>query len=132
MFKLSLVTSERVIYEGDISSITAPGSIGYLGLLTNHAPIITALQPGKLTFRDSSGREIVLAVSGGFLENSNNKCTVLADAAEFADKIDVERAKAALERARTRLHGKTVDIDIPRARNAYQRAQNRIAIASRE
>lgn len=132
MFKLSLVTSERIIYEDDISSIIAPGSVGYLGLLTGHAPIITALGPGKLTIRDGSGREIILAVSGGFLENSNNRCTVLADAAEFADKIDIERAKAALEQARTRLHSKGADIDVPRARFAYERAQNRITIASRK
>jgi F-type H+-transporting ATPase subunit epsilon len=81
MFRLSVVTPERVIYEENVASIIAPGEVGYLGIMSNHAPIITSLKPGKLTVKDGSGKEINLAVSGGFLENSSNTCTILADSA---------------------------------------------------
>jgi len=129
MFKMSVVTPERIIYEENVVSIIAPGEVGYLGIMSNHAPIITSLKPGKLTVKDGSGKEIRLAVSGGFLENSNNVCTVLADSAEFADKIDLARAKESLNRARQRIRNAAGDIDVPRAHAAYERAKNRLKIA---
>lgn len=129
MYKLSIVTTERIVYEDNVASIIAPGSVGYLGILTNHAPIITSLMPGKLTVKDSSGKEILFAITGGFLENSGNICSILADAAEFASDIDLERAKSALERARQRIRDAAGNIDIPRARSAYERARARIDVA---
>jgi F-type H+-transporting ATPase subunit epsilon len=132
MFKLALVTREKIVFEDTVASIIAPGEIGYLGILTNHAPIITALVPGKLTVKDRTGREIRFAVSGGFLENSGNVCTVLADAAEFAEQIDRDRARAALERARQRLRNAAGNIDFPRAKAAYERAANRLRIVSQQ
>jgi len=132
MFRISIVTTDRIVYEGNVVSLIAPGTMGYLGIMTSHAPIITSLKPGKLTVKDGSGREINFAVSGGFLENSANTCTILADSAEFADDIDLERAKESLTRARQRLRDAAGNIDIPRARAAYERAKNRINIASHE
>lgn len=132
MFTLSIVTTEEIIYEDNVASIVAPGSVGYLGILSNHAPIITSLKPGKLTVKDHEGQEIRFAVSGGFLENSANTCTILADSAEFADKIDLDRARQALDRARQRLRDRAGNIDIPRAQAAYERAKNRMTIASRK
>jgi F-type H+-transporting ATPase subunit epsilon len=129
MFKLSIVTTERIVYEDDVNSIIAPGSVGYLGILSNHAPIITSLKPGKLTVKDSSGKEIVFSLTGGFLENSANTCSILADAAEFASDIDLERAKAALERAKQRIRDAAGNIDILRARSAYERAKARLDVA---
>ncbi len=128
MFRLSIVTTEKIVYEDDVSSIIAPGSVGYLGIMSNHAPIITSLKPGKLTVKDGSGSEILLAVTGGFLENSANKCTILADAAEFSDDIDLERAQGALERARQRVRDAAGTIDLPRARAALERAKTRINV----
>jgi F-type H+-transporting ATPase subunit epsilon len=130
MFKLSVVTPEKIVYEDQVTSIIAPGSEGYLGIMSNHAPIITALQPGKLSIKDSGGKEITIAVSSGFLENSNNETTILADSAEFPDEINLERAKEALERSRQRIRDKSGNIDLGRARSAYERARNRIKIAS--
>ena len=130
MFRLAVVTKEKIVYEDDVVSIIAPGSVGYLGIMTSHAPIITSLKPGKLTVKDKTGTEINLALSGGFLENSNNICTILADSAEFAAGIDLERAKGALDRARQRLRDKAGNIDTARARAAYDRAKNRLRIAS--
>lgn len=130
MFHLAIVTPEKTIYEDEIASLVAPGTVGYLGILSNHAPIITSLVPGKLTIKDRIGQEIVMALSGGFLENSQNRCTILADAAEFAGKIDLERAKAALDRAAKRLRESAGNIDLPRAQAAHARAHNRVSIAS--
>ncbi len=132
MFRLSVVTPERVIYEENVVSIIAPGEVGYLGIMSNHAPIITSLKPGKLTVKDGSGKEINLALSGGFLENSKNTCTILADSAEFAEQIDLDRARESLKRAKQRISDAAGDIDLPRARAAYQRAKNRLTILSRK
>lgn len=130
MFLLSIVTPEKTFYEEEVSSVIAPGIEGYLGILTDHAPLITALVPGKLTVKNSKGPEVIMAVSGGFLEVLKNKVVILADSVEFAKDIDPERAKKALERARQRIKSKEKDIDIPRALAAFKRAQNRIAICN--
>ena len=131
MFRLSIVTPEQVEYEGEVKSLVAPGSDGYLGVLSHHAPLITALKPGKIEFRDASDTLHVLAVSDGFLEVSNNRATILADAVEDPNQIDIERARAAYERSKARLvsagKGET-DIDLPAARAALERAANRIRI----
>ena len=130
-FKLSIVTPEKVFYEADVSSLTVPGSEGYLGILANHAPLITAMKPGKIEFRDAEDSVHLLAVSGGFLEVSGNIATILADAAEDADQIDIERARAAYEREKKRLvsaGSAETDIDLPSVRAAIERAANRIRV----
>ncbi len=131
MFLLSIVTPEKVFYEAEIESLVVPGTEGYLGVLSNHAPLITALIPGRVEFRDAESQVNLMAVSGGFLEVSNNKASILADAVERADEIDIERAQATYERQKNRLvsagEGET-DIDLPRARAAAERARNRIKV----
>ena len=131
MFRLSIVTPEKVFLEEDIKSLVVPGTEGYLGVLSNHAPLITALKPGKIEYRDAGDTVQILAVSGGFLEVSNNIATLLADTVERADDIDIDRARAAYEREKKRLvsagSGET-DIDLPSVRAALDRAQNRIKI----
>ncbi|MFZ5981649.1 MAG: ATP synthase F1 subunit epsilon, partial [Candidatus Zixiibacteriota bacterium] len=98
MFHLSIVTPEKSFYEGQIKSLIVPGTEGYLGVLSQHAPLITALIPGKIEFRDENDEVNIMAVSGGFLEVSNNIATILADTVERADDIDIDRAKASYER----------------------------------
>lgn len=132
MYKLAVVTPEKIIYEDDIKSLIAPGTDGYLGILSHHAPIISSLKPGKLTIKDGSGQEINFAVSGGFLENSGNRCTILADSAEFANDIDLERARESLKRARQRIYDKTGEIDTGRAQKAFDRAKNRVSLAEKK
>ena len=131
MFRLSIVTPEKIVYEEDVNSIIAPGTVGYLGILSNHAPIITSLKPGKLTVKDNTGKEINFALSGGFLENSSNNCTILADSVEFAKNIDIERAKQSLERAKQRIQNAAGNIDVGRAQAAYERAKNRLTLAKK-
>jgi F-type H+-transporting ATPase subunit epsilon len=131
MFRLSIVTPEKVYYEADIKSLIVPGSEGYLGVLSNHAPLITALRPGKIEFRDIDDKTNYLAVTQGFLEVSGNVATLLADAVEETEEIDLERARAARDRAWEMLKAAAAgdhDIDVPRARAALERAQNRIRV----
>jgi F-type H+-transporting ATPase subunit epsilon len=131
MFDLSIVTPEKVFYEAAIKSLVVPGTEGYLGILANHAPLITALMPGKIEFSDSEDKVHILAVSGGFVEVSGNRATLLADAVEAADEIDIARAQEALDREKRRLvsagEGET-EIDLPSVRAAIDRASNRIKV----
>ena len=78
-FKLSVLTPERTVLEGPVEYVEVPGTEGYLGVLAQHAALVTALAPGTLTVRHSGGREEKMRVSGGFFEVSNNRATVLAD-----------------------------------------------------
>lgn len=130
MFDLAIVTPEKIFYEGEISSLVVPGSEGYLGTLTGHAPLITAVVPGRVTVKDKTGEEITMAVSHGFFEISSNKATLLVDSVEFYSDIDLERAREALKRARRRLIDEAGSINLMRAQKAIARAKCRIRIAS--
>ena len=128
MYNLSIVTPEKKFYEDEVNSLIAPGTLGYLGILTDHAPLLTELVPGKLAVKDSKNQEKIFAVSGGFLEVLKNNVTILADSIEPAEGIDFKRAQEALKRAKERLKSKDEKIDIPRAEFALTRALNRIKI----
>ena len=78
-FKLSVLTPERAVYDGVVEYVQVPGSEGYLGVLANHAALVTGLQNGTLTVRDAAGVVETFEVSGGFFEVSHNEATVLAD-----------------------------------------------------
>lgn len=127
-FQLSIVTPEETVLEKMVESIIVPGAKGYLGVMANHAPLITPIRPGKITIHLEPDTELLLAISGGFLEVAHNKATILADACEFGDKIDRARALAALERARQRLKHPEPDLDLERATAAFQRAKNRLRV----
>jgi F-type H+-transporting ATPase subunit epsilon len=129
-FKLTVLTQQKAALDRTVRSIVAPGSEGYLGVLRNHAPLVTALVPGRLSVTGLGETEpTVYALAGGFLEVRRNVATVLADALEPADRIDVERAERAAERARRRLAERPEGIDVARAEAALSRALNRIRIA---
>jgi F-type H+-transporting ATPase subunit epsilon len=130
-FTVALLTPEKTVLSAEVVSLVAPGSQGFLGVLANHAPLITALGPGPLTLRYPDGRVEVVCVSGGFLEVSHNRAVVLADAVERPEEIDVERAQAAAERARRRLKGSDPDLDALRAEMALARALGRVHVARR-
>ena len=133
MFKLSVVTPEKTVLEMNVRSIVAPGSEGYLGILSNHAPLITALMPGILSVVDNNDHESLFALSGGFLEVSGNVATILADAIESADDIDVERAEESVKRARERLmHQADLHVDTERVHASLERAKNRLKLAKRK
>ncbi len=129
--RLEVVTPTKVVVSEDVDLVTAPGGDGTFGVMANHVPLVATLKIGEMHYQN--GNEIRrLAVSGGFCEVSNNKMTVLAEAAEFAEEIDVDRALKAKERAERRLQeaaSKAEEIDVARAKAALQRALVRLAVA---
>lgn len=129
-FKLEVVTPDRVVLSDDeIVSVTAPGSEGYFGMLANHAPLMTQLKVGELDYRRADGTSGAMAISGGFLEVFENAVTVLAESAELAEEIDVDRAEEARTRAEERIAAHAEEVDFDRVNMALQRAINRIRVA---
>ena len=130
MFQLSIVTPEKVVFEGQVVSLLVPGMEGYLGVLSNHAPLITALQPGRIEFQDDQDKIQIFSVSGGFVEVSGNRATLLADTAEHCEEIDIDRAQTALEKALKALQDKEKagEVSTPEAKEAARRAANRVRI----
>jgi F-type H+-transporting ATPase subunit epsilon len=129
-FHIEIVTPARTILKGEVTSLSAPGVAGGFQVLYNHAPMISTLGIGEIKVKDSSGKDASYATSGGFVEVKSNKVIVLVETAESASSIDVERARAAKERAATRLSSRSPDVDIARAKAALLRALNRIHIAT--
>ncbi len=130
---LEIITPDRVVVSEEVDIVTAPGVAGEFGVLANHAPMVASIKIGALRYRVGDKEEWV-AVSGGFCEVSGNKITFLVEAAERAYEIDVERALRAKERAEKRLQeyqAKVEHIDHVRARAALQRALTRLAVAER-
>ena len=78
-FLLKVVTPDGVAFEGKTTSVTAPGTLGYLGILKNHAPLVTSLDKGNLTYKNESGEPSTLRIEGGFLEVRKNRVLVLTD-----------------------------------------------------
>jgi F-type H+-transporting ATPase subunit epsilon len=128
VFKLSIVSPERILFEDEIRSLIVPGSEGYLGVLAHHAPLIATLKVGKITIKDETNVEKIMAISGGFIEVSNNVATILADTVELVDEIDLERAEGALKRAQELLNLDVSNVERERARHSAEKAKNRIAL----
>lgn len=93
-FHLTVLTPERAVLEQDVTSIVAPGVTGYLGVLRNHAPLMTTLVPGKLTVKDLDRHVEVYALGAGFMEVSRNQVTILAETLDPVDEIDLSQAIA--------------------------------------
>ncbi|WP_438447490.1 F0F1 ATP synthase subunit epsilon [Gorillibacterium sp. sgz5001074] len=127
-FLLEIVTPERKVYEQEVNMIIARGVDGELGILPNHIPFVTPLKIAPLDAKKGNGKDTI-AVSGGFMEVRKDKVVILAESAELPEEIDVDRAKAAQDRAEKRLQAKRDDIDYRRAEMALQRAMNRIRVA---
>jgi F-type H+-transporting ATPase subunit epsilon len=128
---LQIVTPERVVFsEEGVDSVTLPGSEGELTVLPSHAPLMTELSPGPLTFR-KGGVETDVAVAGGFLEIRDDRVVVLADVAERSDEIDAARAEEARERARQVLAGGEGTVDVAATMAALMRAQARLRVVER-
>lgn len=131
-FHLDIVTPEKTVYSGEIVHFQAPGVDGSFGVLARHQPMLSALGIGRVGFREADGTERVLALGGGFANVSTDGATILAEAAEFGDEIDVERARAARDRAQDRLNNRTPDVDANRAQAALTRALWRLRVSGTE
>ncbi len=130
-FTLDIVTLKQVVFSEPITSVSAPGSEGYFGILANHTPFVSSLQAGIVKIEKADGGVLTLATSGGFLMTDGKKVILLADTAERPEEIDVARAQSAKERAEKRLAERAADIDIDRAKAALLRAINRLRVAGR-
>ena len=128
-FFLEVVTPQTAVVSEEIQSVVAPGTEGEFGALKGHTTFLTSLKTGSLRYKDASGKERVLFISGGFAEVLPDKVTILAESAERRKDIDVSRAKEAQGRAEQRLNAKSGDIDLVRAQAALQRALYRIKVA---
>jgi F-type H+-transporting ATPase subunit epsilon len=129
--ELEVVTPDRLVASESVDIVMAMGALGEFGILPSHIPFLTPLQPGELRYRKGNQLEYMV-VTGGFAEVSNNKVTVLAEAAEKAREIDIDRAKRAKERAEKRLaQAKAEDVDYTRAEMALKRALLRLRVAEK-
>lgn len=128
--RLDVVSAEHLVFSGEVEKVVAPGVEGQLGVLPHHAPLMTMIDPGELMVTQD-GSEICIAVTGGFMEVRPDHIIVLADAAERADEIDIERAEEARRRAEERLQSKVPDIDLAKAEIALKRSLLRLKAAER-
>ena len=127
-FQLEIVTPTRLLVKESAEEAQIPGVSGYLGILPGHAPLISELGVGEITYK-ASGVEHTLSVAWGFVEVLPDKVTILAEAAEHPQEIDVQRAEKAKERAEQRLKSNDPQVDFPRAEDALQRAETRMNVA---
>lgn len=128
---LEIVTPDRQVVRDSVTSVTVPGKNGYLGILPGHAPLLSILDVGELRYTHDHVTQYV-AVNWGFVEVLPDRVIVLAQTAERAEEIDVNRAKRAKQRAEERLSKLTAaDLDFERARIALSRAMARIQTADR-
>lgn len=130
-FELEIVTPKKTVFKGHVLSVSAPGAMGGFQVLVNHAPLLSSLRVGQIKVVDPEGTESRFATSGGFLEVRQNVVTLLAETAERAEEIDVQRAREAQERSLGRMKERSAGIDVDRARLALQRAINRLKIAGK-
>ena len=125
---LTIVTPERSVLHEQVDEIQIPGAEGYLGILPGHAPLFSELKVGEVSYRKGN-QWVYLAVAWGFVEVLPNQVRILAETAERAQEIDVERANRAKQRAEERLARGGEDVDYRRALVALERALIRIQVS---
>ncbi|OGO14431.1 MAG: ATP synthase F1 subunit epsilon [Chloroflexi bacterium RBG_16_48_7] len=128
--RLEITTAERQVFADDVNAVVAPGIEGELGILPQHAPLMTMLAPGEMMVKKAN-EEIFLAVTGGFMEVRPDKIIILADACERCEEIDLDRAEDARRRAQERLKSLTPGIDHTRVEASLRRSLARIKVAQR-
>jgi F-type H+-transporting ATPase subunit epsilon len=127
-FQLEIVTPEKKVVDVAATEAQIPGKNGYLGILPGHAPLITELAVGEITFKVGADEQR-LAVAWGFAEVQPDRVTILAETAERPSEIDVARARKAKERAEKELTSGDINVDVERALAAQKKAETRIEVA---
>ncbi|MDQ8734085.1 MULTISPECIES: F0F1 ATP synthase subunit epsilon [unclassified Paenibacillus] len=127
-FLVEIVTPERKVYAETANMVSVTGVEGELGILPNHIPLVTPLRIAPVVIKRDNNKADVIAVNGGFIEVRKDKIVILAESAELATDINIERAEAAKQRAQQRLAAKQDQIDFRRAELALQRAMNRLNV----
>src|ERR1700722_7053932 len=126
---LQIITPDKRLVQDDADAVQMPGKSGYLGILPGHAPLITELKAGELSY-SKGGNTQYLAVTWGFAEVLPDKVTILADAAERAEDIDVKRAQEAKTRAEKELREASPELDYDAVNLALRRAEVRLEVAT--
>ncbi len=130
-FQLEIVTPEKMVVKDLAEELQMPGKNGYLGILPGHAPLITELAVGEITYRNGSDVHH-LSVAWGFAEVLPDKVTILAETCERPEEIDIARAQEAKQRAEERLKSTNPEVDFDRAEDALHRAETRIDVAEKK
>jgi|SRR5271170_2446980 F-type H+-transporting ATPase subunit epsilon len=130
-FQLEIVTPEKMVVRDVAEEIQIPGKAGYLGVLPGHAPLISELAVGEITYRNGNTRHS-LAVAWGFAEVLPDKVTILAETAERPGEIDVTRAQASKQRAEANLASSGTEEDFQRVTADLQRAETRLEVAGKK
>ena len=130
IFKVEIITPDRIFYEGDAEFLEFSTAAGDIGVYAKHIPMTTVLAPGAVVVHNGE-EETVAAIHSGFAEILGDKVTLLAEIAEWPEEIDVMRAEAAKGRAEERIAAKAADTDIKRAEFALRKALTRIDVAKK-
>ncbi|HSR29768.1 MAG TPA: F0F1 ATP synthase subunit epsilon [Anaerolineae bacterium] len=131
--RCEVVTAERTVFDDSVDMVVAPGIQGQLGILPHHAPLMTSLTYGELIIHREGYEDEYIAIGGGFMEVGPDHVTILADSAERAEEIDLERAEVARQRAEELMAQKQrEDADLIRAEAALRRSMLRLKVARRK
>ena len=130
-FLLEIATPEKSLLKEQVTEAQIPGEDGFIGLLPGHAPMLSRLKSGVMTYKLGNGQQVDLAVHGGFLEVKDDHVRCLVDQAENAMDIDLERALKAQRDAMNKLHNAPIDLDIGDALAAAMRAEARVEAAKK-
>jgi F-type H+-transporting ATPase subunit epsilon len=129
-FQFEIVTPEKMVVKDVAEEMQIPGKNGYLGILPGHAPLITELAVGEISYR-KSGQTYYLAVAWGFAEVLPDKVTILAETAERPQEIDVKRAEESMRRAEEALKNGKTEADFTHAEDSLKRAETRLEVAGK-
>lgn len=128
-----IATPEKIVYENDILQVSIPTTTGEITVLPHHSPLVSILQAGELKIKDDKGVQVI-AVSSGFLEvRANNEVIILADNAERAEYIDIDRAEAARKRAEEEMSKAKVgeNVDYAKLQAVIEREMNRVRVGKK-
>jgi|SRR6201987_4533110 F-type H+-transporting ATPase subunit epsilon len=130
-FQLEIVTPDKLVVKDTAEEMQIPGKNGYMGILPGHAPLISELGVGQISYRNGNETHY-LCVAWGFAEVLPDKVTILAETAERGEEVNCERAQKAKERAEKRLASGDAEVDVARAQDALAKANNRLEAAAKE
>lgn len=131
-FNLEIVSPVKMVFQGEVKSITIPGTMGSFQVLKNHAPFISSFEVGKIKVEREGSEKLIYSTGGGIFEVKNNNAMVLADSIESSEEVDVERARLAKIRAEEILKHENVTIEEKEeAKELLKRSINRIEIAEK-
>lgn len=129
--RIEIVTGERIVLtEDDVDMVSVPGAMGQLGILPEHAPLVTLLAQGELRIKKGNSEQSIL-VFGGFMEVTDNKVLVLADTAERVEELDLARAEDARKRAEASIAGRQSTMDLQQAQTELRRANLRLRVGQK-